>query len=230
VRVLLVAETRVYWESLERALAETGRVLVTEACRPDQVSDACVVAAAGEVVLLHEQLPAGLETARRLRVAGRRVLAIGVGDSERELMLWMSRGVFGCAPHDTTLNELVTMVESVARGVPCYPSKVTGVSLFDPGGEVFVSRAAPRLTRRELEILALIDQGLSNKQIAAALTLQLATVKNHVHNLFGKLGVRRRFEAIEWLRRNRSRLADPDFRRCAAPFYLVQGVCGSCDC
>jgi DNA-binding NarL/FixJ family response regulator len=52
-----------------------------------------------------------------------------------------------------------------------------------------------RLTARELEVLGLIDEGLSNKQIAGRLCIELATVKNHVHNILEKLQVGRRSEA-----------------------------------
>lgn len=61
----------------------------------------------------------------------------------------------------------------------------------------------PPLTARELEIVALIDAGLSNKEIAARLHIQLTTVKNHVHNILEKLAVRRRTEAVATVRRHR---------------------------
>jgi DNA-binding NarL/FixJ family response regulator len=57
-----------------------------------------------------------------------------------------------------------------------------------------------RLTRRESEVVALIDRGLSNKQIAAELNLSLATVKNHVHSILDKLNVARRGEAAAAVR------------------------------
>jgi DNA-binding NarL/FixJ family response regulator len=56
------------------------------------------------------------------------------------------------------------------------------------------------LTSREREILDLIDEGLSNKQIAQQLRIELSTVKNHVHNILGKLGVQRRGEAAALVR------------------------------
>jgi two-component system, NarL family, nitrate/nitrite response regulator NarL len=55
---------------------------------------------------------------------------------------------------------------------------------------------AARLTPRESEIVRLIEHGLSNKEIARHLTIQLATVKNHVHNILEKLDVRRRADAV----------------------------------
>ena len=59
----------------------------------------------------------------------------------------------------------------------------------------------PRLTARELEIVRLLDEGLSNKEIAARLCIQANTVKNHVHNILGKLELSRRDEAASWARR-----------------------------
>ena len=59
------------------------------------------------------------------------------------------------------------------------------------------------LTRREIEILELIEQGLTNQQIASRLSLTLHTVKNHVHNLLSKLGVASRAEAVTVFRATR---------------------------
>jgi DNA-binding NarL/FixJ family response regulator len=56
------------------------------------------------------------------------------------------------------------------------------------------------LTAREHEIMELVEQGLSNKEIASALRIELPTVKNHVHNILEKLRVTRRGEAAAKLR------------------------------
>ena len=55
--------------------------------------------------------------------------------------------------------------------------------------------AQPHLTLREREIVALVGRGLSNKEIARELCIELPTVKNHVHRILDKLGVSRRAEA-----------------------------------
>ena len=60
--------------------------------------------------------------------------------------------------------------------------------------------AAGHLTAREREIVALIDMGLSNKEIATRLSIELSTVKNHVHNVLEKLGASGRLEAAARLR------------------------------
>ena len=64
---------------------------------------------------------------------------------------------------------------------------------------VGTSEFAP-LTLRERQVVALIDEGLSNKEIAAELCIELSTVKNHVHHLLEKLGARGRGEAAARMR------------------------------
>ncbi len=64
-------------------------------------------------------------------------------------------------------------------------------------------RPATGLTRRELEIVRLIAEHLSNKQIARQLSLSLYTVKNHVHNIVDKLHVTGRYEAVDYAREQR---------------------------
>jgi DNA-binding NarL/FixJ family response regulator len=64
--------------------------------------------------------------------------------------------------------------------------------------------APARLTPREAQIVELIDTGLSNKEIAARLSIRVPTVKNHVHNILEKLRVNHRAEAAAYLRRQRA--------------------------
>jgi two-component system, NarL family, nitrate/nitrite response regulator NarL len=56
-------------------------------------------------------------------------------------------------------------------------------------------KSAVLLTRRELEVVGCLREGLSNKQIAKRFDIEVATVKNHVHNILGKLAVHRRADA-----------------------------------
>jgi DNA-binding NarL/FixJ family response regulator len=65
-----------------------------------------------------------------------------------------------------------------------------------------VGGQASNLTMRELQVVRLIDQGLSNKQIALQLEIELSTVKHHVHHILEKLEVARRSEAVARLRQN----------------------------
>jgi two-component system, NarL family, nitrate/nitrite response regulator NarL len=94
---------------------------------------------------------------------------------------------------------LVTTLESVARGeLPCSPH--IAASLMHHVAALSVRSDAyspePRLTRREVEVAALIRAGRSNKEIATTLCIALPTVKSHVHNILEKLHARRREDIV----------------------------------
>jgi DNA-binding NarL/FixJ family response regulator len=98
---------------------------------------------------------------------------------------------------ENTLDDLVTVVRSVARGeMPCTPR--AAAVLLDRVGALAADRriADVRLTGREREIVALMERGLSNKEIGRTLCIQLATVKNHVHNILYKMQADNRNDAV----------------------------------
>jgi DNA-binding NarL/FixJ family response regulator len=69
------------------------------------------------------------------------------------------------------------------------------------GAGAFTVVGSQQLTSRELQIVRLVEHGLSNKEIAAHLSVSVSTVKNHMHNIFEKLQIQRRTEAAAWARR-----------------------------
>jgi len=93
------------------------------------------------------------------------------------------------------------LVEAARRGV--YPETIRQIlaayetAHLKPGSQTFSGAALPEpLSAREMEVLRLLAAGLSNQEIAGKLTVSLGTVKTHVHNLYGKLGVSSRSQAI----------------------------------
>jgi DNA-binding NarL/FixJ family response regulator len=110
---------------------------------------------------------------------------------------------------DRSIDELVAAIEAVARGELVCPPRIAAVLLRRLG--VLALRLVPEgapppaptlLTYREREIASLIEQGLSNKQIAHRLGVQLATIKTHVHHILEKLHVHRRIEIAVPARRS----------------------------
>jgi DNA-binding NarL/FixJ family response regulator len=134
---------------------------------------------------------------------GARVLAITVPNREPAVIECAESGVAGFLTTDASIDDLVAAVEAVARGeLLCSPSSA-GMLLRRLGS---LARELPRpsavaaLTSRELEVVELVEQGLSNKQIAQRLCIELPTVKNHIHHILEKLGVRRRGDAAALVR------------------------------
>jgi DNA-binding NarL/FixJ family response regulator len=139
-----------------------------------------------------------------LEVPDAKVVALALGDAEADVIEYAEAGVVGYATRESSLDELVSAIESVARDEMVCSPRVTA-TLLRRVAELAASRGpdparAARLTGRELQIVGLIDDGLSNKEIARRLYIEVATVKNHVHNILEKLQVRRRAEAAIELR------------------------------
>lgn len=157
------------------------------------------------VAILDVGLDAGRTCALRLRAAlpEVRLIALAIDDTDESVVAWAEAGVAGFVTPDTSLEELMGVVECVAEGgTQCSPSATA--ALLRRLAELANHRASgPRtfqLTPREREVVALIDRGLSNKQIASELHIELATVKNHVHSVLEKLQVDRRGAAAAAVR------------------------------
>ena len=125
-------------------------------------------------------------------------VALGVREVDRDVVSLAEAGVSGLVSRDATLPELLDAVEAAARDEALCSPAVTAVLLRRvaslAGGPT--PGASPALTRREREIVRLIGKGLSNKEIAGSLQIELPTVKNHVHNILEKLRVHRRTDVV----------------------------------
>ena len=157
-----------------------------------------------DVVLLDSALPNSLESVRAIRrQAGEvKVVALGLPEFDGAIIQCAEAGVAGYVTREGSRAELVATIRSVARGEALCSPRVAA-SLLQHVAALAAER--PRepphgLTARELQIVELIDEGLSNKQIAGRLYIEVPTVKSHVHSILEKLGVRRRGEAVARLR------------------------------
>jgi two-component system, NarL family, nitrate/nitrite response regulator NarL len=112
-----------------------------------------------------------------------RVVAVAMPESDQQLFACAEAGLAGLVPWDATLEEVVATLRAVAQGeLPCSPRiaaallrRIAALAAGNRAGEA----TAAALTRRELEIARLIDEGLSNKEIALNLCIEVPTVKNH---------------------------------------------------
>lgn len=130
-----------------------------------------------------------------------RIVGIAIGNSPTTLTDWVEAGVFGFVEDSGSIEDLVNAVLVVARGeFPCSPKTAAEVISGLIGRPRSPVSLTSRLTPREIEILARLECGASNKEIARRLGISSATVKNHVHHLLEKLAVSRRAEAAALLR------------------------------
>jgi DNA-binding NarL/FixJ family response regulator len=200
IQAVLVSDVRLYREGIAELLERDGRVhAVGTDSRGALTSDHAGI----DVVLLDSTAVGAPATARRLsEVGGAPIVALGV-PADDEVLGFAEAGVIGFVERDTDVDGLVESIEAARRGEAWCSPRIATLLLRRLTGLPGAASRGPEhanLTARERQILRLIDTGLSNKEIAQQLRIEVATVKNHVHNILEKLHVRRRGEAAAQLR------------------------------
>jgi DNA-binding NarL/FixJ family response regulator len=203
--VLLLSDVRLYREGLAQALARLPRMDVVGTSTVGDVITA-LRELRPQVVLLDIAKRQSLLAVSAIHGAAPdvRVVAFAVADADDEVVACAEAGVAGCVPWDASIGDVAGVVESAARGEAACPPRMIA-TLFRRLAALAADRGnalSPRLglTGRERQIVELVDRGLSNKEIARCLCIELATVKNHVHNVLEKLHVSSRGEAAARVR------------------------------
>src|SRR5579884_404121 len=200
---ILIADDHPLFRKGLRALLEAvpDFDVVSEATSgPEATSRAAVLQP--DVVLMDLQMPggSGIAATREILAASLhiRILVVTLFEDDDSVFMALKAGARGYVLKDADEDEMVRAIRAVGRGEAIFsPAVATRVlAFFATSGAVAPAPAFPSLTAREREILALIARGHSNPAIARALGLSPKTVGNHVSNIFGKLQVADRAEAI----------------------------------
>ena len=149
-----------------------------------------------------------LQVVKTVRKAspGARVILMDLLPVQEDIVEFVKVGVSGFILKDATLDDFVRTIHAVAQGTSVLPAALAG-TLFSQISQRAVMRghavAAVRMTRREREIIGLIEEGMSNKEIARRLHIATHTVKSHVHNILEKLALHTRLEIAAYAHRDR---------------------------
>lgn len=133
-----------------------------------------------------------------------RVIGMGFVPSQSDIVEFVAAGASGFILKDATVKQFLGSIRSVAQGAKVLPPTLTD-SLFSHIIELAVTKkkgsriSAVRMTKREREIIALIADGLSNKEIAQRLNIATHTVKSHVHNIMEKLALHSRLQIAKFI-------------------------------
>lgn len=146
------------------------------------------------------------------------LVALGLTEQRQDVIHCGRAGFRGYVSREASVDELARSLLDVVQGRLECPAEISGGllrALFrgdrDPAG----TGPVEPLTRREIDVLQLIGQGMSNKEIARELVLSVATVKHHVHHVLEKLRLPRRAEAMRRVR-DAPWLAPPPARRASS--------------
>jgi DNA-binding NarL/FixJ family response regulator len=140
----------------------------------------------------------------RKNIPEAKVIGMGFIPSQSDIVEFVEAGASGFILKDATVKEFLGTIRSVAQGVKVLPPSMTG-SLFSHVIELALKKkkgtmtGAVRMTKREREIIVLIADGLSNKDIARQLNIATHTVKSHVHNVMEKLALHSRLQIAKFI-------------------------------
>jgi DNA-binding NarL/FixJ family response regulator len=157
-----------------------------------------------DVVLMDIRMPDidGIEATRQLTTGGTRarVLMLTTFDLDEYVYRAMKAGASGFLLKDASPGQLATAVRTVAAGEALLAPAITRRLIEDfcgrPAPDAGTTDTANRLTGRELDVVRLMAQGLSNAEIAGQLFLSEATVKSHIARILAKLGLRDRVQVV----------------------------------
>jgi DNA-binding NarL/FixJ family response regulator len=190
--VLIVVGVCLYREGLTELLSKEGQVVVKGVASDHASAVTKARDLSPNLILLDIGLPNSLSTVREiLEVAPvSKVVALAVTEKDDEVLSYAEAGVSGYVPRDGSYASLVECIRSVARGeLLCSPRIAALLLRRVAHSKVENTAELERLTRREWQIVRLVQEGLTNKEIAKHLNIEVSTVKNHVHHTLEKLRV-----------------------------------------
>jgi DNA-binding NarL/FixJ family response regulator len=199
IRVVLADDHPALRVGLRVLLEQAPDVVVVGETGDGREALAQIEALQPEVAVLDCELPgmAGAEVAAEIQRRGlpTRVLALSAYDDTRYLYRMWGAGALGYMLKSEAPGVLVAAVRAAARREPIWTAEqLTRVRRWQEA----VEQQWQALTEREREVLALVAQGLSSKEIAPLLCLTVRTVDFHVSHILEKLGVGSRLEAVVW--------------------------------
>jgi DNA-binding NarL/FixJ family response regulator len=205
IRVLIADDHALFRRGLIMVLeSEEGMEVVAEAVDGEEAVTKAEELAP-DVVLMDVRMPkmSGIEATRAISEVdpAAKILMLTVSDEEDDLYEAIKSGANGYLLKEISIEEVADAIRAVVAGQslisPSMASKLLSefTSLAKKADERH-SVPSPRLTDRELEVLKLVAQGMSNRQIAGELYISENTVKNHVRNILEKLHLHSRMEAV----------------------------------
>jgi DNA-binding NarL/FixJ family response regulator len=211
----LLSPTRHYRECLTRALSSSREFSIVDVGRCDPVDLDRLENLKPEVVLLDLAGAQAIPLVRRMGalLPSAALVALNGGDDESQTVGLFEAGLAGYTPSDASVEDLQEIIGFALRHELHYPPHVAEAilrRLRELDGHRKAAVRSDHLSARELSVLELIEQGLTNKEIAFRLGIEPATVKNHVHAILKKLAVHRRGEAVSHLRHPELRVVRGD--------------------
>jgi len=207
IRVVLADDQTLVREGLTLMLGLLDGIEVVGVAADGEEAVAAVLASRPDVALLDLRMPRvdGIEATRRLQEQAPtvEVVVLTTYADDESVMAALRAGARGYLTKDASSEEIEQAIRDAASGRTRLDPTVQGrlVELVTSGAAATAPGSVPPggpLTERETEVVKLMAQGMSNREIASTLFVTEATVKTHVNNVFSKLDVSDRAAAVAW--------------------------------
>ena len=210
IRLMIIEDNRLLREGIADMLAQQPDMRVVSAIGDRENTMAKISEAKPHVLLMD----LGLRNQNSLRVVrsvrashpGTKLIVMDLVPTQADVLEYVEAGVSGFLLKDATLEDLLGTIRAIAQGAKVLPPQMAG-SLFSQIVNHAMTRSSPallmeslRMTRRERQVVDLIAEGFSNKEIAQRLHLSPYTVKSHVHNILEKLSLHTRVQIARYKR------------------------------
>ena len=209
IRLLLIEDNRLLREGLTAMLNKQKDINVVETAGNGENTLVILKKYKPEVLLLdlglRNRSSLNLVKLVKKNFTGTKIIIMDLIPTQADILEFVQAGVAGFILKDATIIEFLKTIRSVARGIKVLPPNLTG-SLFSQIVEHAINGSKPsdiidsvRMTKREKQVIELISEGHTNKEIAQKLHLSTYTVKSHVHNILEKLALSTRVQIAKYL-------------------------------
>lgn len=207
INIAIVSDIRLYREGIGRILDEEGFINIAAISETHEEISTTLDQGNIDLVLLDMRMANNNSVLTSIlnRHPDVKIIVIATPENDENYLLCAQSGISGYLTKEATVNELKDAVKTVFNGSLYCPGSITQNILesirhkheSNSINEIkySYSKLLNILTQRETQVVKLVAEGLSNKQIASKLTIELSTVKNHVHNILVKMGVESRTKA-----------------------------------
>ena len=197
ITVLLADDQRVVREGLGTLLGLLDGIELVGTAADGEEAVALALQHRPDVVLMDLRMPRmdGTEAIKRLASRGISAIALTTYADDASVLGALRAGARGYLTKDAGAEQIRAAVEAVARGEAALDPAIQHHVLAAVSAPI-APEAPDDLTRREVEVLTLIAEGLTNAEIAERLVVSAATVKSHVNHIFAKIGARDRAQAV----------------------------------
>ncbi len=207
IKVLLIEDNRLLRDGILQILKQHTDIEVLESSSETKTTFSMVHALSPDVILMD----LGLRNQNSLRVVeilheefpSAKIVVMDLAPVQADILLYIKAGANGFILKDASLDDFIVTIRTVAEGenvLPALSSETVFAKIIDLAvseGKIKLNEVV-RMTKREKQVMTLLSEGLSNKEIGQKLHVSSHTVKSHIHNIMDKLALHTRLEIANY--------------------------------